>query len=83
MRRGVWFRNLRHYERKLLDLTIKVVENVHSFLLAKLVSKNVERLFVTMESVVYRLMRSTRRGFAERLAQIAQVWGKQIWKVLG
>jgi len=40
LRRGVWFRDLKHSERKLLDLTIRVVQRVRSFLLAKLVFPN-------------------------------------------
>ena len=75
LRRGVWFRDLKREERKLLDLTIRVVEKVRSFLLAKLVSRIVGKLCEAMESRVYRLMRCEGRRMAEGLSKIAQKWG--------
>jgi hypothetical protein len=80
VRRGVWFSDLKHEERRLLDLTVRVVQRVHSFLLAKLISKIVEKLFTAMESRVYRLIRTKGRFLAEHLAQIAQSWGNETAK---
>jgi hypothetical protein len=79
-RRGVWFRDLKQSERKLLDLTIRVVQRVHSFVLAKLVSRIVGKLCEAMESRVYRLMRTEGRRMAERLSNIAQSWGYEAAK---
>ena len=75
LRRGVWFRDLKQNERRLLDLTIRVVERVRSFLLAKLVSRIMSKLCEAMESRIFFLMRTEGRGLAEKLSKIGQVWG--------
>ena len=75
LRRGCWFRDLKHNERKLLELTIRVVERVRSFLLAKIVSRIVGILCEAMETRVFRLMRTKGRSMAENLSKIAQAWG--------
>ena len=75
VRRGCWFRDLKHSERKLLDLTIRVVEKVRSFLLAKLVSRIVSTLCEAMESRIFRLMRTEGRSLAEKISKIGQAWG--------
>jgi hypothetical protein len=77
VRRGVWFRDLKQNERKLLDLTIRVVERVRSFKLARLVSRIVGKLCEAMESRVHRLMRTEGRSLAEKLSRIGQVWGNR------
>jgi hypothetical protein len=75
VRRGVWFRDLKREERRLLELTIKVVEKVHSFLLAKIVSRIVGKLCEAMESSIFRLIRTKGRCMAENLSRIAYAWG--------
>ena len=80
MRRGVWFRDLKQSERKLLDLTISVVERVRSFLLAKLVSRLIDKLCEAMESRVFRLMRSEGRSLAQKVASIGEAWGNRAAK---
>jgi hypothetical protein len=74
-RRGCWFRDLKRKERVLLDLTIRVVEEVRSFSLARLVSGIVGKLCEAMESRVYRLSRSEGRRMALELSETAQSWG--------
>ena len=59
----------------LLDLTIRVVERVRSFLLAKVVSRLVRILCEAMESRIYRLIRTEGLRMAEELSEIAQSWG--------
>ncbi len=76
-RRGCWFRNLKQSERKLLDLTIRVVDKVRSFLLAKLVSRIVGKLLEAMESRIFRLMRTEGRSLAEKISEIAEAWGNR------
>ena len=76
-RKGCWFRDLKQNERMLLDLTIRVVEKVRSFRLAKLVSRIVSKLLEAMESRVYRLIRTEGQCMAERLSKIAQSWGNR------
>ena len=77
LRRGIWFKDLKREERKLLELTMRVVEKVRSFLLAKLVSRIVGKLCEAMESRVIRLMRTEGRSLAEKISKIAQVWGNK------
>jgi hypothetical protein len=77
VRRGLWFKELKQNERELLNLTIKVVKKIHSFILAKLVSKIVEKLFVSMKSIVYRVMETKGHDLAEKLAHIALSWGNK------
>ena len=74
-RRGVWFRNLKHSERRLLDLTISVVERVRSFLLAKVVSRLVGVLCEALESRIVRLVRTEGPALAKRLSETAEAWG--------
>jgi len=80
VRRGVWFRDLKREERKLLDLTIRVVEKVRSFLLAKIVSRIVGKLCEAMESMVIRLMKTEGRSLAEKISKIGQAWGNRAAK---
>lgn len=80
LRRGIWFKDLKREERKLLELTIRVVEKVRSFLLAKLVSRIVGKLCEAMESRVIRLMRTEGRSLAEKISKIGQVWGNKTAK---
>jgi 16S rRNA U516 pseudouridylate synthase RsuA-like enzyme len=75
LRRGIWFKDLKRKERKLLELTVRVVEKVRSFLLAKIVSRIVRKMWEAMESHIYRLIRTEGRRMAERLSEIAQSWG--------
>ena len=77
IRRGVWFRDLKDVERKLLDLTIAVVRRVHSVRLARMVFPIVERLLNAVESKLSRLMRTQGRGLAEKLSRVAQDWGNK------
>ena len=77
IRRGVWFRDLKDVERKLLDLTIAVVRRVQSVRLARVVSSIVEKLLDAVESRLSRLVRTQGRGFAEKLSRVAQGWGNK------
>jgi len=80
VRRGCWFRDLKQSERRLLDLTISVVERVRSFLLAKIVSRLMDKLCEAMESRVFRLMRTEGRRLAEKVASIGEAWGNRAAK---
>lgn len=80
LRRGVWFRDLKQSERKLLSLTIRVVERVRSFMLARLVSQIVSKLCEAMESRIFRFMRTKGRSLAERISKIAEAWGNRAAK---
>ena len=75
LRRGLWFSGLKQSERKLLELTISVVQRVRSFMLAKVVSQIVDKLCDALESRVYRLIRTEGRCMSEKLSNIAISWG--------
>ena len=79
-RKGCYYRDLKQNERMLLDLTVRVVKRVRSFILAKLVSQIVRKLLEAMESRVYRLIRTEGRCMAEQLSKIAQSWGNRAAK---
>jgi hypothetical protein len=79
-RSGCWFRDLKQSERVLLNLTIKVVEKVRSFILAKLLSHTVDKLLGAMESRIYRLIRVEGKEMAWKLSEIARSWGHRAAK---
>ncbi len=74
-RRGVWFKVLSRIERSLIDLAIKVVEKVHSFVLARSLTGIVVKLVGSMESEIAVLMRSAGCSLARKTSEIAQGWG--------
>ena len=80
LRRGCWFSDLKQSERKLLDLTIRVVERVRSFLLARIVSRLVSTLCEAMESRIFRLMRTDGQILAEKISKIGEAWGNRAAK---
>jgi len=71
VRRGCWYKDLKQNERMLLDLTIRVVEKVRSFLLAKVVSRLVSTLLNALESKIVCLVRTEGREMAKKLSEIA------------
>lgn len=80
LRRGIWFRDLKREERRLLELTIRVVEKVRSFILAKIVSRIIGKLCEAMESRIFCLMRTEGRSLAEKIASIGDAWGNRAAK---
>jgi hypothetical protein len=74
-RNGCYYSVLKHGERMLLDLTIRVVERVRSFILAGLVSRIVGKLLEALESRIFRLMRVEGRRLAEKVSRIGVGWG--------
>lgn len=75
MRAGVWFKGLSRIDRVLVDLTIRVVENVRSAYLAKGIFAVVGKLEGLLESSVLKSLRLIGRPLAERLSLVAQGWG--------
>jgi hypothetical protein len=75
MRAGVWFRVLPRLDRVLVDLTIKVADNIRSAFLAKCIFAVVSKLEGLLESSVLRSMRTIGRSLAEKISLIAQKWG--------
>jgi hypothetical protein len=75
MRAGVWFKALPRIDRVLVDLTIKVAENIHSLFLAKNILTVMGKLEGLLESSVLKSWRAVGRLLAEKLSLIAQKWG--------
>lgn len=77
IRRGVWFKVLSGAERAYMGLTIRVVERVRSFLLAKVLTSILKKLLSAMESWVVCLIGEVGRSLAQKLSRIAQKWGNK------
>jgi len=77
LRKGMWYRVLSRIERACIDLVIKVVERVRSFLLQKMLSSILKKLEEAMESQVQHLMQRVGSHLASELSQIAQDWGNK------
>ena len=75
LRSGVWFRALRRIDRVLIDLTIKVVDNIRSVTLARSILALTRKLEGIMESRLSRALRETGFPLAQKLSLIAQKWG--------
>ena len=75
VRRGVWFSDLKHEERRLLDLTTNVVKRVRSFVLARIISQLVSKLNKALESKIIYLVRTKGADLAMEMSNIAKAWG--------
>jgi len=75
IRAGVWFRALPRIDRVLVDLTIKVAENVRSASLAKCIFAVVGKLEGLLESSVLKSLRLIGLPLAEKISSIAQKLG--------
>ena len=75
MRAGVWFKALPRIDRVLVDLTIKVAENIRSPHLAKSIFAVLGKLEGLLESSVLKTLRSIGRPLAEKISFTAQKLG--------
>jgi hypothetical protein len=80
MRAGVWFRALRRIDRVLIDLTIKVVDNIRSITLAKSILSITRKLEALLESRFVRAIREIGFSLAHKLSLLAQKWGNKAAK---
>jgi hypothetical protein len=80
MRSGAWFKALQRIDRVLIDLTIRVVENIRSALLAKSILMLTKKLEDAMASSIS--SRLKRIGFllAQKISLAAQKLGNQFAK---
>jgi len=83
LRCGVWFKKLSRDERTLMELVIRVTDKVRSFILARLLSRILDKLLEAMGGiramigeVAYR-MRTDGLRLALKISQIAQSWGNR------
>ena len=75
IRAGVWFRTLPRIDRVLVDLTIKVTENIRSAHLAKSIFAVVGKLEGLLESSMLKSLRLIGRPLAEKISSVAQRLG--------
>lgn len=75
IRRGIWFKVLTKAERAYIELTIKVLNKVRSYFLAKVLTSIIRRLLNALESNVAHLARKVGQSLAQKLSRIAQNWG--------
>ena len=75
IRAGVWFRALPRIDRVLVDLTIKVAENIRSANLAKSIFAVVGKLEGLLESSMLKSLRLIGRPLAEKISSIVQRLG--------
>jgi hypothetical protein len=75
MRAGVWFKALPRIDRVLVDLTIRVADNIHSASLAKCLFAVVGKLEGLLESSVLKSLMLIGRPLAEKISLTAQKLG--------
>jgi hypothetical protein len=75
MRAGVWFKVLPRIDRVLVDLTIKVTENIRSISLANSIFAVMSKLEGLLESNLLKSLWVVGRPLAEKLSLVAKKWG--------
>jgi CHASE3 domain sensor protein len=81
MRRRIWHRVLNALERAQVDLTIRVVKQVRSPLLAKVLDSIIKKLSAALQSKVAVMVKTVGFRQARRLSEIAQSWGNNAAKM--
>ncbi len=75
MRSGAWFRSLKRIDRVLIDLTIKVVENIRSSRLAKSIQALAIKLEYVMKSGFSQRVQEIGFSLAEKISSVGQIIG--------
>jgi hypothetical protein len=81
VRSGIWFKALHRIDRALIDLTIKVTDNIKSKTLASSINRIINKLDLLTKNT--RIQTTSKLGFilAEKLSTIGQQWGNSsAWK---
>jgi len=78
LRRGVWFRILSRVERGIIDLTVRYVEAIKSSKLATIVTAIIEKLKISVETKIQRLVRTIGLPLARKISAIAASWGNKL-----
>jgi hypothetical protein len=77
IRHGIWFKALSKVERALLDLAVKIVPRVRSFVLATSLADIAQKLIQSMKNRVQRLTHVVGANLALKLSRFAQAWGNK------
>jgi len=75
VRRGIWFKVLSKAERAYIELTIRVVNGVRNYFLAKVLASIIRRLLNDLESKVANTAKKVGQSLAQKLSGIARSWG--------
>jgi hypothetical protein len=75
IRRDVWYKTLNKAERALIELTIRIVKKIRSFVLNRVLTSIIEKLQASLEGRVAVLMRKVGQPLAQKISLIAQSWG--------
>lgn len=77
MRRGVWFTVLRRIDRALIDLTIKVSDNVRSYNLVKSILTIARKVQEVFQSKLAHRIKEIGIPLTHKLSLLAQNWGNK------
>ena len=77
LRHGLWFKRLTRIERAIIDLTTRIVENIKSKKLAKIVMAIIQKLQCSAETKIERFVRTFGLALAKRVSEIAYCWGNR------
>lgn len=77
LRRGIWYKVLNKLERAQVDLTVRVVRNLRSPLLARVLAVIIHKLSEALQSRVSLMVKSIGFPQAAKLSRIAQTWGNK------
>jgi len=77
MRRGVWFTVLRRIDRALIDLTIKVSDNVRSYNLAKSILTITTKVHEAFQGKLAHRIKEIGIPLTRKLSKLAQNWGNK------
>jgi hypothetical protein len=84
VRAGVWFRSLPRIDRVLVDLTIKVAQNIRSPFLASSILSVARKLEGLLENKFARAIREVGFPLACKLSTLAKEWGnRNAWSWAG
>jgi hypothetical protein len=75
VRRGIWFRVLNRLERAQVDLTFKVVTQVRSALLARVLRNISGKLSSALQSRVLKAIKNVGIPLTHKISSIAKGWG--------
>jgi hypothetical protein len=75
LRSGTWFKTLKRIDRVLFDLTIRVVETIHSSLLSKSIALIITKLESGMGNSFQNSIRDIGLPLAQKISAVAQKLG--------
>lgn len=78
LRRNVWYSALSRIDRVLLDLTVKVADQVRGSALINALVSVIEKLESAFENRISCALRSVGFPLAQRLSLLAQKWGNKL-----